>query len=493
MFCQKCGKENEDGSQFCLYCGAALVPSNNTELNNNVTMSNNVVTKKKKKKWWIIPLVLCVCIVGVLFMCLIGGNEASEEAQDTIAKLDKMTDVTCKEDRYLFNYKDKWVININADAQTVKIMEKEIYNCISSSMESDDIGNDGEFIFNWGENKMYAQVDCEDKDGHISIIQYSSDDKKWTLMLNGEWYELSKDFQKYIDDYGLLEIMQNDVKSFESDLETVELSVDDLENVSYDEVVEYYKDHPLENVQESETEEKQGTDTEIETGDDTEKQIESNTSGMSPYDVTISFYQNNDPNKSGEMKIEDCYVSYDSLDNKIIVVKVHFKNTGNTDLDVSQVDFSLYGDNQLIDPNDYSVDYFRGTISSGREIEGEFAYSADPDQFKQLELEFADQTIELKNNQVDVFENSLLNKHPEVEKYLGSTYEEDGISSFTFNMDGTITYKNFSTEEEIIYNDYEFSDGYLHLHNQQKDFDLYCDDYNNCFAGDGGIVYDKVY
>ena len=312
-------------------------------------------------------------------------------------------------------------------------------------------------------------------------------------MLNGEWYELSKDFQKYIDDYGLLEIMQNDVKSFESDLETVELSVDDLENVSYDEVVEYYKDHPLENVQESETEEKQGTDTEIETGDDTEKQIESNTSGMSPYDVTISFYQNNDPNKSGEMKIEDCYVSYDSLDNKIIVVKVHFKNTGNTDLDVSQVDFSLYGDNQLIDPNDYSVDYFRGTISSGREIEGEFAYSADPDQFKQLELEFADQTIELKNNQVDVFENSLLNKHPEVEKYLGSTYEEDGISSFTFNMDGTITYKNFSTEEEIIYNDYEFSDGYLHLHNQQKDFDLYCDDYNNCFAGDGGIVYDKVY
>ena len=66
MFCQKCGKENEDGSQFCLYCGAALVPSNNTELNNNVTMSNNVVTKKKKKKWWIIPLVLCVCIVGVL-------------------------------------------------------------------------------------------------------------------------------------------------------------------------------------------------------------------------------------------------------------------------------------------------------------------------------------------------------------------------------------------------------------------------------------------
>ena len=62
-----------------------------------------------------------------------------------------------------------------------------------------------------------------------------------------------------------------------------------------------------------------------------------------------------------------------------------------------------------------------------------------------------------------------------------------------FNMDGTITYKNFSTEEEIIYNDYEFSDGYLHLHNQQKDFDLYCDDYNNCFAGDGGIVYDKVY
>lgn len=50
MFCQKCGKENEDGSQFCLYCGAALVPSNNTALNNNVMMSNDEVTKKKEEK-----------------------------------------------------------------------------------------------------------------------------------------------------------------------------------------------------------------------------------------------------------------------------------------------------------------------------------------------------------------------------------------------------------------------------------------------------------
>lgn len=247
MFCQKCGKENEDESQFCLYCGAALIPDKNV-------MTSNAVLTKKKKKWWIIPLVICACIVGFLFMCLICGNETSEEEQETITKLGKLTNVSCHDDIYLFEYKDKWVVNYNEYAQTVKINETKIYDCISEWFESNDIGNDGDFYYNWGENQLHAGVDCKEKGGHITFIKYSIDEKKWTLMFNDEWYDLSNEFKKYLDDYKLLDTMQQDVKLFENDLATEGLSIEDLKNLEYDDVVQYFKVHPIENEPDIETE-----------------------------------------------------------------------------------------------------------------------------------------------------------------------------------------------------------------------------------------------
>lgn len=363
---------------------------------------------------------MCVCIVGLLFMCLIGGNETSEEAQDTIARLDKLTSVSCHDDIYLFEYKDKWVVNYNKNAQTVKINEKKIYDCISEGFEIDDIGNDGNFIYNWEKNQLYAGVDCEDKDGHITFIMYSLDKKEWTLMLNDEWYDFSDEFKKYVDDYGLLDAMQQDVKAFENDLAVEDLSIEDLKNLDYDDIVQYYEEHPIKNEPESENETEKTTEQEqeesqAESGDQASKDIQEEQTDQSnaaldyetPFEQIVTFYQNNDKDASGEMQLVDCYQDYDEIgEQSIIVVNVHVKNTGNTDISVSSADFSMYGDNSLLEKN-YTSNYnlILGTISPGREIEGTVVFSADPLQYDVVELEFAGVTIPVRNDKVNVFQD----------------------------------------------------------------------------------------
>ena len=47
MYCQNCGKENEENSKFCLYCGATLMNENNM---NSKVNENNVKPKKKKNE-----------------------------------------------------------------------------------------------------------------------------------------------------------------------------------------------------------------------------------------------------------------------------------------------------------------------------------------------------------------------------------------------------------------------------------------------------------
>lgn len=413
MFCQKCGKENEEGTNFCLYCGAALTPVEN---------ASELPQKNKKKKKWLIPLILIVVIIGFLLMCLIGGNENSDEAEKIISKLEKMTTVSKKDDMYLFTYKDKWFINYNENAQTVRIKEPKISDCLENAFGNTDIGCDGTFCYNWNDNEFYSYIDTEENDKKISIVQYSLKDKKWTLMLDDGWHNVTKDFKKYLNDYGILDIMEEDVKAFKEDLATQKLTEDDLKKISFEDVVNYYKDHKLksntENTQEQEESESsselvQTEDIENKNSEDTQE-----TNGAldyeTPFEQKVSFYLNNDKEQAGEMQLTNCYQDYDTgNDRSIIVVEVHIKNVGSEDIDVGYGDFSMYGDNKLLKNTFVSnYDIFSGTISPGREIDGTVIFEGDPLEYNVVELEFAGVTIPLRNDKVNVFQD-----RPEEETY----------------------------------------------------------------------------
>ena len=252
--------------------------------------------------------------------------------------------------------------------------------------------------------------DIDEKDGNISIIKYSLDKEEWTLMVDDEWYGITDEFQKYLDDYGIVDIMKSDVKSFEKDLESVGLSIEDLKVLNYNDIVQYYKDHPeainkkTETVTEVETEES----SEVLQHENLDKNEGANETQNydSPIGKVIQFYQNGDENNSGEMQLMECYQGYDeSYDKDVIVIHVHMKNTGNNDIVASSSSFSMYGDNKILEMSYGELTSLPfATISPGREVDGSVAFEANNSQFNTIELEFAEISIPLKNDKINVFE-----------------------------------------------------------------------------------------
>lgn len=61
--------------------------------------------------------------------------------------------------------------------------------------------------------------------------------------VESDWYDASDDFLKYVDAYGLAEILNGDLKQFKSILKDSDLSLDDLKYISFDDVDRYYSDN----------------------------------------------------------------------------------------------------------------------------------------------------------------------------------------------------------------------------------------------------------
>lgn len=81
MFCQKCGKQIEDGSRFCPYCGAknALEP----EQKNQEILDKKVKKGRKKKK---LPVVIiAIVVLLILGMVIFSGSDPSPSSEQLIS------------------------------------------------------------------------------------------------------------------------------------------------------------------------------------------------------------------------------------------------------------------------------------------------------------------------------------------------------------------------------------------------------------------------
>lgn len=75
--CNKCGAQNEDGTQFCTGCGAPL----NGVPNPAGAPVPTKPPKKKMKAWQIILIILAVIVVLVVGISLFGGSDETDTAQ----------------------------------------------------------------------------------------------------------------------------------------------------------------------------------------------------------------------------------------------------------------------------------------------------------------------------------------------------------------------------------------------------------------------------
>lgn len=233
MYCRNCGKEIKDGSRFCLYCGQAVQGGNPGAQG---TVPPPPAAKKKNeilRKWWFWAAVIIFAGAVIVFAI----NDIS--AEETVEKLQKFTYIDTTDERCTFSYEDSWNLIYTTENEFVEFYEPEVTDCFTGYFGTYDFGNDGTFTYDLDENEIRIYFDYETVDGKLSILNYNIDDEELTLRIDGDIYEPAEEFEDYIDEYGLINVLEGRIDQFESNLEANGLSLDDVRDVSYDYIKEY--------------------------------------------------------------------------------------------------------------------------------------------------------------------------------------------------------------------------------------------------------------
>ena len=245
MFCKYCGKEIKGSEKFCPNCGKN-VKSEENEMTNNQNASgssydyaNNITTKgqktKSKKKRIFIILIAVVVVLGVFVAVRL--MKANKEAQNTINTLCQFTDEIKSDDSYSFNYKHMWEIKYVEENEFVSFYDADAGYYVASALGGSDIENDGTFTYDFSDNDFRIYLDYETPSGELTIINYSVDDDEFTLMIDGERRNPTKEFDQKLRENGLIEdIFNDDLDKFEQNLQENGLSLGDVSSVSYDDV-----------------------------------------------------------------------------------------------------------------------------------------------------------------------------------------------------------------------------------------------------------------
>ena len=255
MFCRKCGKEVQEDWTICPNCGNPINQNTTSSMSEHKTPQNTMTSGKKKEKkkkpiGKIIIALFAIIVIGRIFAGMSGGNDSDNgdasdnmDSKETIEKLKKFTTMTKDGDVYIFSNGENWEIHYTTGNEFVVITEPEVLDCFSLAFNSSEIGNSGTFTYDLDENeaRMYFDYDSEADDKKISTINYDIENNQYTALADGERYDISEDLQNHLDEYKLSDIIKKDVESFKEDLENQGLTINDVERLTYDDIVSYEK------------------------------------------------------------------------------------------------------------------------------------------------------------------------------------------------------------------------------------------------------------
>ena len=120
MYCTKCGKQIEDGSKFCEFCGASFTndsqgaqgtqgvpstppyvpPPSNYGTTGSGSIGTNVPTEKSASKKMKYFLIAAAIIIFIIIVAVVGSNtsqdELAEQVQSTIVEKEKAKGLNIK-------------------------------------------------------------------------------------------------------------------------------------------------------------------------------------------------------------------------------------------------------------------------------------------------------------------------------------------------------------------------------------------------------------
>lgn len=295
MYCENCGKLIEEGNKFCPYCGTKLVGTeekvekeisheirtdkiSEQEIPKRNTMQDNMEEKQvnqresteeknvqensgntqgaavekqgapKKQSHLIRNVVIAavaLCVVGYAVSGSQNKNRLSQEKMDIIEKLKENTSLQSEyfeqwdETIYHFENGDKWNLQYSEENVSVSIAEPEIQECFSTCIGTDELGSDGTFAYRFTDNDINIYFDTEIPEGNLTIVMYDVGKDEYTLMIDGDKYTITDELKDYLDQYGLREIMLNDVNEFRDDLSSMDLTTQDLLKLDNTDIAKY--------------------------------------------------------------------------------------------------------------------------------------------------------------------------------------------------------------------------------------------------------------
>lgn len=198
---------------------------------------------KKLMKKMIILLTIATLLAVNLTACGDSDSSSSVSSFDSkavIEKLQQFMSVQKDGDKYVFDDGAGCTIEYTDVNEALVFYEPAVYDCFSGAFGLDDIGNDGEFAYDLDEGEMlmyFSNVEVDE--GNISIVTYNIDKDEFTINMNAKRYSASDEFADYINEYGLVDIMQMDIDAFKEELKTNGLTFGDIANLKYNAIQKY--------------------------------------------------------------------------------------------------------------------------------------------------------------------------------------------------------------------------------------------------------------
>lgn len=280
MFCENCGKEIGDNDVFCPNCGKAIkekkIMQEEKILTESDVKSENPNTEPKKKKSGkaivVLGIVAIVIIVSIFAMKMFGGNS---KAKEIVEKLKDSTMVSKTENGYEFAYGDIWTLCYTEETMYVKMSIPSISEYFAETLVGSNLGDDGTFKYNLKTEELNMYCDTELDGENLSAITYNIEDDEFTFIVNGERYETEKEYAQQIKDDNIAVILKSNVDDFVDDLNYINLTKDDVANLTYKDIKANVDDKELKTVKkdkESEAHEREETKPEPEVETESEEE-----------------------------------------------------------------------------------------------------------------------------------------------------------------------------------------------------------------------------
>lgn len=238
--------------------------------------SENPNTEPKKKKSGkaivVLGIVAIVIIVSIFAMKMFGGNS---KAKEIVEKLKDSTMVSKTENGYEFAYGDIWTLCYTEETMYVKMSIPSISEYFAETLVGSNLGDDGTFKYNLKTEELNMYCDTELDGENLSAITYNIEDDEFTFIVNGERYETEKEYAQQIKDDNIAVILKSNVDDFVDDLNYINLTKDDVANLTYKNIKANVDDKELKTVKkdkESEAPEREETKPEPEVETESEEE-----------------------------------------------------------------------------------------------------------------------------------------------------------------------------------------------------------------------------